>query len=95
MFITAGFSQAKDELTKVYSKEFQKMSSVEFKHHRFTKRDRMSSAIEVKAVGGVLWRSPNYKNKYRKLHLESPNTFPVYNRPLLMNGPRYKNRRFR
>jgi len=86
-------SQDKNESYILYTKEFTKLSPLDFKHNRFKIKDH-ASFIEVKTPGRVKLSSPNYKNQFEKLGLDNKNSIAIVSRPTKLTGPNYKNRRF-
>ncbi len=88
------WAQTRDESFQVYTLKFKKVSSLEYKNHRFEYNSK-SDKLAVKAVDITGFKSPDYKNHFDEIHKAKTRSVNVNTEPTNLKGPNYKNRRFR
>ena len=87
-------SQNKYDSYILYTKEYIKLSPLDFKHNRF-QHDCHTSLVEVKSLRRIKSSSPNYKNQFGKLRADKTIPETIVSKPTKLTGPNYKNRRFK
>jgi hypothetical protein len=88
------WAQTKNDSFQVYTLKFKKVSSVEYKNHRFEYNSK-SEKLAVKAIDITEVNSPDYKNHFDEIHKAKTRSVDVIAEPTKLKGPNYKNRRFK
>jgi hypothetical protein len=88
------WAQTRDDSNQVYTLKFKKVSSLEYKNHRFEYNSK-SEKLAVKAIDITGVNSPEYKNHFDEIHKAKPSPVNVIAEPTKLKGPNYKNRRFK
>ncbi len=88
------WAQKKDDSFQVHTLKFKKVSSPEYKNHRFEYNSK-SEKLAVKAIDITDINSPEYKNHFDEIHKAKTRSVNVISEPTKLKGPNYKNRRFR
>ncbi len=97
IFICAGQvsrAQTENDSNQLYTLKFKKVSSPEYKNHRFEYNTK-SDKLVVKAIDITEINSPEYKNHFDEIHKAKTRSVNVITNPTKLKGPNYKNRRFR
>ena len=87
-------SQTKEGSSQVYTLKFKKVSSLEYKNHRFEYNSKLEK-FAVKAIDITEVTSPDYKNHFDEIHKAKIKSVAVLTETTKLKGPNYKNRRFR
>jgi hypothetical protein len=88
------YAQTRDNSLQVFTLKFKKVSSLEYKNHRFEYNSK-SERFAVKALNISGVTSPDYKNHFDEIHKAKTRSVAVLTEPTKLKGPNYKNRRFR
>ena len=88
------WAQTGDDLNQVYTLKYKKVSSPEYKNHRFEYNSK-SDKLAVKAIDITNINSPDYKNHFDDIHKAKIRSVNVISEPTKLKGPNYKNRRFK
>lgn len=88
------WAQTRDDSNQVYTLKFKKVSSLEYKNHRFEYNSK-SEKLAVKAIDITDINSPEYKNHFDEIHKAKTRSVNVISEPAKLKGPNYKNRRFK
>ncbi len=88
------WAQTRDNSFQVHTLKFKKVSSPEYKNHRFEYNSK-SDKLAVKAINITDVNSPEYKNHFDEIHKAKTRSVNVITEPTKLKGPNYKNRRFR
>ena len=92
--VKVSWAQTRDDSFQVYTLKFKKISSLEYKNHRFEYNFK-SEKLAVKAIDITNINSPEYKNHFDEIHKAKTRSVNVITEPTKLKGPNYKNRRFR
>lgn len=87
-------SQYINDSYTLYTKEYIKLSPLDFKHNRFQNKPH-TSFVEVKSLKRIKLSSPNYKNHFDKFQADMISSMKIVSSPIKLKGPNYKNRRFK
>ena len=87
-------AQTGDNPSQVYTLKYRKVSSPEYKNHRFEYNSK-SDKLAVKAIDITNVNSPDYKNHFDEIHKAKSKSVNVISEPSKLKGPNYKNRRFK
>ena len=92
--VKVSWAQTRDDSFQVYTLKFKKVSSLEYKNHRFEYNSK-SEKLAVKAINITEVSSPEYKNHFDEIHKAKTKSVAVLTEPTKLKGPNYKNRRFK
>ena len=92
--VKVSWAQTRDDSFQVYTLKFKKVSSLEYKNHRFEYNSK-SDKLAVKAINITDVNSLDYKNHFDEIHKAKSRSVNVITEPTKLKGPNYKNRRFR
>lgn len=88
-------AQTKQKAKSVISKSRDCNHILDFKHHRFKNLCLQSKSLAMSSVGRINASSFDYKNKFQKLVVQSPEKRSVEHNYMRMKSLHYKNRRFK